>query len=330
MNNTNISKHVILNFFEGKTTPMQNILIKEWLENPENRELYFQWMDEWEIENPQFTPNVDNAFLRSLIPSESEISNQSSASKFNKSFRLFTPWIGAAAILFVIGYFLSDKTMYKTYQTSYGEIRTIVLQDSSKVTLNANSTLRTPRFGFGSGNREVMLEGEAEFVVKHTVNHNKFIVRTPDQLEIKVLGTEFVVYARDKASKVALTHGSVQLKSNSFSNSLIMKPGDVVTMSKGRFVSIHHNERMSPHLAWKQRRFMFENTPVSEIAFQISKHFGVKVVVADTTLAKRTLGGTFNANDPAKVLKVLGDVLNAHVNRTTSNDTETFIIETNH
>lgn len=341
-----LSKQVIQNFFEGKTTRMQNILIEEWLENPAHRELYFQWLDEWETENPQFTPDVEQAYRRSLhtVQDKADLPRLDNApadmlgrtNKGTLKARLFVfKWVAAASVALLMGaYLLSDFWFYKQYETGYGEIRTVVLPDSSRVTLNANSVLSVPRFGFGGGMREVKLKGEAEFAVKHTVDHSKFIVRTPDKLEVKVLGTEFIVYSRERGSKVVLSQGSVQLRSLKEVNPkpMLMKPGDVATMSMQGTLTLKHSESLSAHQAWKQRLFMFENTPVSEIAYQISEHFGVNVVVADSTLARRTIGGTFNASDPANVLKVLSDVLNARVTHSPPGDdrVETFVLDTNH
>lgn len=338
-----LSKQVIQNFFEGKTTRMQNILIQEWLENPANRELYFQWLDEWETENPQFTPDVEQGYQRSLhtVQGNADVSAAAGAHPLREKAgslleRLFMlKWVAAASVAWVLGaYLLSDFWFYKQYETGYGEIRTVVLPDSSRVTLNANSVLSIPRFGFGGGTREVNLKGEAEFAVKHTVDHSKFIVRTPDKLEVRVLGTEFIVYSRERGSKVVLSQGSVQLRSLDELNPkpMLMKPGDVATMSIQGTLTLKHTESLSAHQAWKQRLFMFENTPVSEIAYQISEHFGVNVVVTDSTLARRTIGGTFNASDPAHVLKVLSDVLNARVTHSPPGDdgAETFVLDSNH
>jgi len=346
-----LSKQVIQNFFEGKTTQMQNILIQEWLENAANRELYFQWLDEWETENPQFTPDVELGYQRSLrtvqdnadlhatemsVPDAPKAAHSPWTRGTALRQRLWVfQWTAAASVALVMGgWLLSDYWFYKQYETGYGEVRTVVLPDSSRVTLNANSILSIPRFGFGGGMREVKLQGEAEFAVKHTADHRKFIVRTPDKLEVKVLGTEFIVYSRERGSKVVLSQGSVQLRSLNELNPkpMLMKPGDVATMSTQGTLTLKHSESLSAHQAWKQRLFMFENTPVSEIAYQISEHFGVNVVVTDSSLARRTIGGTFSASDPANVLKVLSDVLNARVTHTPPGDggAETFVLDANH
>jgi ferric-dicitrate binding protein FerR (iron transport regulator) len=337
-----LSKQIIQDFFEGKTTRMQNIMVREWLDNPINRELYFQWLEEWESENPQFTPNVDSAYQRSLtIVQEgggvadclTPAKNPVSTSVLNALLRFKLAAAASIALCFS-AFLLSDFWLYTHYETGYGEIRVVRLADSTRVTLNANSALTVPRFGFGNGTREVRLEGEAEFAVKHTPDHRKFIVRTPDKLEVKVLGTEFIVYSRERGSKVVLSQGSVQLRSLNMMNlkPVLMKPGDIATMSNQGKLTVSHSESLSSHQAWKQQRLMFENTPVSEIAYQISEHFGVNVVVTDSTLARRTLGGTFYASDPLNVLKALCDVLNAQVTRVPQNagKPETFILNPNH
>lgn len=338
MKQSYLSRQTIQNFFEGKTTRMQNILIQEWLEHPQNRELYFQWLEEWELENPQFTPDVEIAYRRSLNqPADNTIEISAPDEKrpeVIKTFPKLLKWVAVACLfLFAGAYMLQDLWRYKQYETSYGEIRVIRLADSSRVTLNANSVLTVPRFGFGTGTRRVTLQGEAEFAIKHTNDHRKFIVQTPDQLEVKVLGTEFIVYSRERGSKVVLSQGSVQLTAlkDAVRKPVMMKPGDVAILSTQGKLSVSHSESLSTHTAWKQHRFMFENTPVSEIAYQISEQFGVNMIVADSTLARRTIGGTFNAVDADGFIKVLAHVLNARVTHKKQSDekSETYILNSN-
>ncbi|GAB4000156.1 FecR family protein [Spirosoma daeguense] len=322
-----LSKQIIWNFFEGKTTPMQNTLIQEWLAEPGYQELYFQWLEEWERENPQFTPNVELAYARSLqfaqgidIPHEGDTQpvTEPFIRSFSNRFRVFQ-WVAAACVVLLAGaYLLRNEWYYKRYETGYGEVRTIRLSDNSRVSLNAHSVLTVPRFGFGSGQREVQLTGEAEFAIQHMPDHQRFIVRTPDQLEVQVLGTEFIVYSRERGSKVVLSQGKVQLRqlNNLTVKPVIMLPGDIATLSHEGHFSLRHQQRLPTHQAWKHRRFMFENTSVAEIAYQISEHFGVNVVVSDSALSRRTLGGTFQTDSAMSVLQVLADILNVQITQT--------------
>ncbi|QIP13750.1 DUF4974 domain-containing protein [Spirosoma aureum] len=332
-----LSKQTIRHLFEGKTTPLQNTLVQEWLQEPVNKELYFQWLEEWERENTQFKPNVDQAYIRSL-----ELAGLRAGSSTDAGFVHETPerslgnrirlyqWVAACALFLLGTYLLRDFWFYKQYETSYGEVRTILLPDNSRVSLNAHSTLTIPRFGFGTGNREVQLTGEAEFAIQHLPDNRQFVVRTPDQLEVKVLGTEFIVYSRERGSKVVLNQGKVQLRSlaNLKAQPVVMVPGDVATLSTKGQLTLRHQQPLSTHQAWKHHRFMFENTPVSEIAYQISEQFGVNVVVSDSVLARRTLGGTFQAQTVDDVLRVIADILNARITRTIQPDqsAETFVL----
>ena len=170
---TTLSRQIIWNFFEGKTTPMQNTLIQEWLADPNSQELYFQWLEEWERDNPQFTPNVEAAYARSLQlvqgvdPQTDDITltEEPVVRSFVSRFR-FVQWVAAACVMLVAGaYLLRNEWYYKRYETGYGEVRTIRLPDNSRVSLNAHSVLTVPRFGFGSGQREVQLTGETRYYV---------------------------------------------------------------------------------------------------------------------------------------------------------------------
>lgn len=332
-----LSKHIIVNLFEGKTTPLQKTLIEEWLTEPANQELYFQWLEEWEQENPQFMPDIDKAYARSLRAEPLETLPTADASSDGPVLSLlsrirFYQWAAACLVLALGlgGYLLRDTLRYKRYETAYGEVRTIQLPDNSRVSLNAHSVLVVPRFGFGSGTREVRLMGEAEFSVKHTPSHQQFVVRTLDQLEVQVLGTEFVVYSRPRGSKVVLSKGKVQLRSltGGQARSLVMTPGDVVTMSKQGQFTLRHQQPLAVHTAWKEHRLAFENTPISEVADRLAEQFGVKVIVTDSALAHRTIGGTFKAQTADQFLQVMAEILDLKVvkNAQPNQSTQTFVL----
>ncbi len=109
------------------------------------------------------------------------------------------------------GWFSRDSILYKTFETGYGKTTQIYLEDGSSVALNANSRLKIPRFGFYGDVRNVILDGEAEFSVSHTIDHKRFVVKTSDTFQVEVLGTQFSVFARPRGTKVALSHGKIRI-----------------------------------------------------------------------------------------------------------------------
>lgn len=297
-------------------------MIEQWLNEPTHQELYFQWLEEWELENMQLIPNADKAYARLLALRRGEVpqTKPSFAAPrvivFGNRFRWFG-WV-AAAVLVVLslgGYLFSDQLLYKRYETSNGEVRTVMLADQSQATLNANSELKVPRFDLEKGDRRVWLNGEAEFVVTHKPDHRRFVVQTSNQLEVKVLGTEFIVYSRARGSKVVLKKGKVQLRSLADRTivPVTITPGDVVYMSKRGHLTLKHHQAIATHEAWKEKRFTFENTPVSEVAYQLTEQFGVPIIVTDSLLAQRTIGGTFKVETAADLLTILKEVLKIKV-----------------
>ncbi|MFN8347929.1 MAG: FecR domain-containing protein [Spirosomataceae bacterium] len=317
-----IHKQTLFSLFEGRATPLQKNLIAEWLADPNHREMYFLWLEEWEIQNPQLIVNVDEAYLRLTHPQETECRLPAPVPSLPRRTHFFWGLAASLLLLMTSTYLMREVIFYQNYKTAFSELRTILLSDGSKVTLNANSTLKVPRFGFGNNSREVFLTGEAEFSVQHLPNHQRFIVRTPDQLEVQVLGTEFTVYSRARGSKVVLNKGKVQLRSlkDQETKPLVITSGDVVTISPRGHLTLRHNQPAAMYAGWKEHRFTFENTSVSEIAYQLTERFGVHIVIADSSLAKRTLGGTFKATTAEDLLQVMADMLEVKIIRSTSSE----------
>lgn len=321
-----IAKNLVFSSLEGKATPMQKKLIEDWLACPENMEQYFKWLDEWERINPQFLPDTARAYEKFL----SKIHTYSTESKFNiqahhlyksKSYRLPIGFGIAACFILLIGIvslFFKDQIFYTIHQTHYGEIKSLTLPDKSVVVLNANSMLRIPRWGFGKHTREVFLQGEAEFSVTHTTDNQRFIVNTPDKVKVEVLGTEFVVYSRNRGTKIALHKGKVQLHSLKEENKqkiIEMKVGDIVTVDKkGTFrLQPSKNTFTIGSKAWKEHTFIFESTSLEEITYQIEENFGVKVQIADRALAVREISGDYQAANAEELLRAIAEVLGAEV-----------------
>lgn len=189
-----VSKYALFEYLAGRANPLERKLTEEWLKNQENRELFYTWLMEWETRSPQFMPDQDRAIKQLLHRLETDIQLEvekmdevdETSVKINPR-PLGKIWLIAASVILVAscGWWFRDSIVYKTYQTAYGQTTDVFLSDGSRVTLNSNSSLATPRFGFSSDIREVFLKGEAEFSVKHTADHKRFVVKTSDRFRLK-------------------------------------------------------------------------------------------------------------------------------------------------
>ncbi|MFN3488032.1 MAG: FecR family protein [Emticicia sp.] len=327
--NKSVNKNILFENFAGRATPLQKKLIEAWIQEPSNKELYYEWLDEWENQFIQILPDVDAALEKSLLKIEqseqifSVANKQTSPNYFNKN----RTWLAVAAAITVfisIGLFLvKNYILYQNYQTAFGEIEKIELADGSQITLNANSSLKVPRFGFGNTIREVLLTGEANFSVKHTIDNKRFIVKTHKNFEIEVLGTEFNVNARQKDTKVVLNKGKIQLsyKDGKVAKKITMKPGDLVIIDQKGHLNLKEVPQPQIFSAWKEQRFVFDETSLQEVATMIEENFGLTIGFREDFLAKRTISGTFHAENADELLQVIAELLEINYNRQNNNVT---------
>ena len=312
-----LSKDVLFDFFDGRTTSIQRKLVEEWLADPQNEELYYHYLDEWETRHPQFSPKVEAALSEYVAFIHNEAVDKEPILAPTEKVRskvIRTEWLwGAVAACFVLvaGFVFRKELMYKSLISENGQIASYKLSDGTGVVLNANSVLRIPRLGFGSGNREVILEGEAEFKVVHTENDSRFIVKMDNDYRIEVLGTEFVAFSRERGTKVFLTKGKVKL-SLPKGKQLYMKPGNLFSSEKNGQATLTA-AAPAEFVAWKQDMFYFNNTLLSEAVEQMNDRFKVKVRILDPVLGKRRIGGVYKARQADDLLAILSELLHLEV-----------------
>lgn len=312
-----INKELIFSYFSGRATAIEKEIIDQWASQSQGKELFFIWLQEWENQNLQYQADVEKGLSRHKLRMSRKdrpmavVENNPS---LPERLVLWWPggsWFAAAMVLIIVsaGWLSRDSIRYQTFSTSFTETKRLQLADGSKVVINANSSLRIPRFGFGEKMREVYLTGEADFNITHTKDHKRFIVHANDNLDIEVLGTEFNVYARPRGTKVVLNKGKVQLnyRDGRSVRQLTMSPGDLVTMDNNGIKSVTKTENPQNYSAWKAHRFIFENESLMEICHLFEDNFGVKVQIPDSTLARQTISGSFTALNAEELLEILTD-----------------------
>lgn len=157
-----------------------------------------------------------------------------------------------------------------------GEIRTIILPDSSVVKVNSGSILIYPEQF--TAKRDVFLNGEAYFTVAR--NESKpFIVKTTD-LEVEVLGTVFNVssYADDEFSSATLESGSVNIVFKHWDKgSIILHPNEQISYNRLERVAKRDTVKVENVIAWTQGNLVIQSMSIDEIAKIIERKFSLKV-----------------------------------------------------
>lgn len=323
-----IIQKILFDYFEGRATSMQQKLIADWLkEDLENEILFYQFLDEWESQNPQYLSDNGIAWKKFETVLNTPASPDSSATPETPNEPANPPqlrwgWYMAASIAIVMmaSMFFFQKTIfYRTYHTGYAQPLRLKLSDGTAVVLNANSKLWVSRWSFNDRNRVVFLDGEGEFNVAHTTHNNRFVVKTNSDFEVEVFGTQFVVYARENAKKVVLNEGKVQVKYQA-GKQQFMKPGDIVSLQKGSD-TLERSTTKEPqkYSAWKYHQFYFDETTLATVSTTIKEHFGVQVTFRDSTMANRRFSGSFKAEKPIELFNALSLLLNLDIRQ--QNDT---------
>ncbi len=173
----------------------------------------------------------------------------------------------------------------------------VELDDGTLVHLNYNTRLIYP-VKFGRSNRNVILEGEAYFMVAKD-RSRPFIVHTPDG-DVKVYGTEFNVNTRDytdishhsnTGTTVVLVKGAVSVTPTNGTEQM-MKPGQ---QGKMLYTQCHiENVDVEPYVAWNIGRFVFENTTMSSLMEVLAHWYGKKIKFESEDLKNIHFTGTFD------------------------------------
>lgn len=225
---------------------------------------------------------------------------------FWKSWRL----VASVALFMLASGFVFFQFLYHTeviLATTYGEQMETYLPDGSKVTLNANSSLKYHT----SDPRKVWLEGEAFFEIQKMPKTNAdFEVLTQD-LTVNVLGTSFNVNTRNDQTRVFLKEGKVKLKVDNPATDVIeMDPGDLIAYSKKQNKLKENRENASAleNASWKEGTLIFNDTLLPHALYEIEDIYGIQFVLQSEELKQEIISGGVPIKDLNVTLQTLSEV----------------------
>lgn len=161
-----------------------------------------------------------------------------------------------------------EDTAYNELYVPQGRTYTLRLSDGSRVHLNADTRLKFP-LHFGKNCRKVVLEGEAYFEVEKDSSRLFTVIAGKQRAD--VLGTEFNIsaYPDSDMSTTSLLKGRLRLYAGK--EVFMMQAGTrVETKGDSTVVSEIGTEMFS----WRNGYFVFEDTPLGEIALRLSRWYG--------------------------------------------------------
>ena len=206
----------------------------------------------------------------------------------------------------------------RSYRTAVGEVDTLKLADGSTVVLGPSSLLALG-VAFGTGERETTLEGEAYFDVVHD-DARPFVVRT-SSATLRDIGTAFSVRSDSgRGTRVAVTSGAVDVVATPgrAGSPTVLHAGDRAEVT-GDAMRVERGVVTEAERSWTRGVLEFRDAPLSAVAVELRRWYGVELVVTDSTIAGRRLTATFDRSSADDLGRVLGAVLGGSV--TKSGDT---------
>lgn len=206
----------------------------------------------------------------------------------------------------------TDRSNKATLVTPRGGQYQIILQDGTRVWLNADSQLEYPTTFAAEQPREVYIKGEAYFEVAHD-KKRPFIVNSPEQ-RVNVLGTKFVVSAYNDVSgtQTTLLSGSVELRTTK--QRILLEPNQQAVLDRGTFhvKPVHAQDE----LAWIKGEFVFNNETLQSISEKLERWYKVEFIFSQERLKDVKIAGTLSRFEQIdEVLELLSQVADVKFER---------------
>ncbi len=232
--------------------------------------------------------------------------------------RVWPRIMAAACILALLFIGIRDYFHNPDRQLAYAErtipikkIEAVTLADGSRITLNAGSKLRYPE-KFSGNTREVYLEGEALFDIAQQPG-KPFIVHT-GQLTTTVLGTSFNIsaYPDDEKMQVTVLTGKVSVQENINKKMTTLLPNQKAIFNTKTAQLLSNNvANPEPETAWQQGRMSFDDAPLTEVAAQFYRQYGITLKLQSPRLANCRLSIVLNNDNIDSLLTTITTITNS-------------------
>jgi transmembrane sensor len=215
----------------------------------------------------------------------------------------------AALVAFVLWSVLAPTTSSEHIATAKGEQRRVVLEDGSRIHLNSSSTVDVR---FSRQQREVrLIEGEGLFDVTHDPGR-PFVVQVPGS-KVVAVGTRFNVYFVNDELAVTVLEGKVMVVPDKLSltkrpeSEALLVPNQQAHIDLTGAIGAIQTVDATRLTSWDNGLLIFDNTPLREVAAEISRYVSGTIEIA-AGVPNYPVTGTIKIRDRETMLRVLSEV----------------------
>jgi len=195
--------------------------------------------------------------------------------------------VAAAVTIIMVGSYFYLNTLNENISTQYAENKEVVLPDTSKILLNADSEISYSEKKWNK-ERNVSLSGEAFFKV---AKGKRFTVST-DQGLVAVLGTQFNVENRKGYFEVTCFEGLVSVTFNNKETKL--PAGTSFMVIDGKIIEAEKPNTKTP--SWMNNESSFKSIPLKYVLDEFQRQHNIKVETQNIDINKLFTGTFSNTN----------------------------------
>lgn len=270
-------QEIILRYLSDESTAEEARELRQWIsESKANEDEFIAIKNLWTI-------SADAA----MIPVDIDKAWESVSAKISNNYTpvvtLF-PWkkaltIAASVILIAGIYYYYLLPSGNTWEITLAEHNNKLLQltDGTIISMRKGSKISIPA-NYGSAAREVKLEGEAFFDIKHDEQH-PFSIITPRSI-IKDIGTSVLVQNSDSIDRVTVLEGEISFAGKKENNlQVLLKTGESAVLKN----EAPQKEKVDTTnlLSWKSGNLIFYNTALAQVARDLGDYYQTDVVIEE-------------------------------------------------
>lgn len=312
---------LMVKYFSGEASPENLVELENWVrETPANQESFQSFSKIWKaVENSGISQSIDvdrewDSFKMRLLNQSSV--DPPSVSRVMRPASYLLLRIAAIFLILLVPAFLiyrSVSTSGESVVIAGTDITECTLPDGTTVFLNKGATLTYPE-RFDESQRLVKLSGEAWFDVAHDASH-PFVVAF-GKTSVQVLGTTFSVNSNaiGGTKEVILETGRVKIFMEDLANQPVyLIPGEKASISENSKIISKTINGDANFLAWKTKHLVFSNTPLREVAAQLSKVYHLEISISGGETGNCKITATFDKQSLESVLNVLKATLDLQI-----------------
>ncbi len=202
--------------------------------------------------------------------------------------------------------------LYADHATAVGDRKRVALADGSVVVLNTATAVSVD---YSAKERRVVLhDGEALFEVAKDADR-PFIVVAGD-VEVKAIGTAFVVRLKRVFENVTVSEGTVEVKMGATTGKswppIRVVAGQQLDVSGGDGFRLRAVDTDAA-TAWQRGKLIFNRRPLESVVAELQRYRAGRIVILGDRLKTLEVTGVFDLDDTDRILRTIEETTKARV-----------------